>query len=254
MRKRIVHLRETLDLSQAEFAESIGITQGALSQLETGKSQLSLTTLRKIHLSHKVDCNWLLTGVGEMFTQNDQIVISSNSGRISAQQLIPLVKEEAHAGYIKNCNDVEYLHTFDVYKIPGYENGDYRLFEVCGDSMLPTLHPREIVVAERMDADINKVENGALAVLVTEEGIVAKRTYVIEKGSNKLVLKSDNPDYKTYAIDFDSVMEAWLIRAKLTSIFAQDSLAYSSKLEQMESDIQSLKTQMDEVRSKDHKD
>ena len=39
---RVTALRENLNLSQQEFADKIGITQGALSQLEAGKSTLSL--------------------------------------------------------------------------------------------------------------------------------------------------------------------------------------------------------------------
>ena len=60
---RVTALREKLNLSQQEFADKIGITQGALSQLESGKSTLSLSTITKISQVFNVDCNWLILGI-----------------------------------------------------------------------------------------------------------------------------------------------------------------------------------------------
>lgn len=241
-KSRIAELRTFLELSQKEFAEEIGITQGALSQLEAGKSKLSLSTIRKISLKFNVDCNWLINGTREVFLADaapDDVYLR----HFSASTLISLVKEEAHAGYIDNCKDLDYISTLDVYRIPGFENGHYRLFEVSGDSMVPSIYPREIVVTEYLE-DKRKVEYGQLCVVITSDGIVAKRLYFYEEQPDAILLKSDNPDYKTYSLGIDDVLEVWLVRAKITNVLAQPAPPEAKRIEMLESDIQMLKEQM----------
>ena len=242
---RLVVLRDLLSLSQQEFASRIGITQGALSQLESQKSKLSLDSLLKINRVFGVDCNWLVTGEGEIFYQpsGSEPQSMDNGYQISREGYIPLIRGEAHAGYIENYLDEKYLDTLEVYKIPGYETGGYRLFEVEGDSMTPSIYPGEIVVCERLP-DTLSIENGALCIVVAEEGIVAKRTYVYEEDRNMLILKSDNTDYKTYSIPMDSVREVWRVRAKITNVFVQPQVVDSSKLRELEADIMTLKAEM----------
>jgi phage repressor protein C with HTH and peptisase S24 domain len=157
--------------------------------------------------------------------------------------LMPLIKEEAHAGYINGHQDTDYLGTLDVYKIPGYENGNYRLFEIVGDSMIPTIHPREIVVSEHADS-LEEIENGSLCIVITEDGIVAKRAYFYEEDRSMLILKSDNSTYKTYSIPMTEILEVWYIRARITNIFNQSQGGDSQKIESLESDMAELKTQM----------
>ena len=242
---RLVLLRDLLSLSQQEFASRIGITQGALSQLESQKSKLSLDSLLKINRVFRVDCNWLVTGEGEIFYKPNasELQPMDNGGQINREGDIPLIRGEAHAGYIKNYLDEKYLDTFEVYKIPGYEAGGYRLFEVEGDSMIPSIYPGEIVVCERLP-ELIAIENGALSIVVVEEGIVAKRTYVYEEDRNMLILKSDNADYKTHSIPMESVREVWRVRAKITNVFVQPQVVDSSKLREMEADIMTLKEEM----------
>ncbi|TRX60535.1 LexA family transcriptional regulator [Fulvivirga sp. M361] len=247
-KSRLTVLREMLGLSQKDFADNVGITQGALSQLETGKSRLSLDSLQKISLAFKANCNWLVNGKGDIFmkeiTKNKVPVRQSIlTVDIEDTALVPLVLEEAYAGYINGCQDTDYLSTLDVYKIPGYENGNYRLFEINGDSMIPTIYPREIVVSECVE-DWENIENGTLAIVITEDGIVAKRTYFYEEDRNMLILKSDNSSYKTYSINLDDVREIWTVRAKITNVFAQEQTMDAGKLETLEADLKELKAQM----------
>ena len=243
---RLIILRDMLSLSQQEFASRIGITQGALSQLESQKSKLSMDSLLKINRVFGVDCNWLVTGEGEIFYQQNVREPHSMSNAehcVNRSGYIPLIRGAAHAGYIKNYFNEKYLDSLDVYKIPGYESDEYRLFEIEGDSMIPSIYPGEIVVCER-SPDPMAVENGALAVVVAEEGIVAKRTYIYEQDRTMLILKSDNPDYKTYSIAMDTVHEIWQVRAKITSVFSQPQVVDASRLRELEEDILTLKKEM----------
>lgn len=246
---RLAVLRDLLNLSQQEFSSRIGITQGALSQLEAQKSNLSLDSLLKINRAFRVDCNWLVTGEGDIFVRENKpeaAQLGEDNIHFSREGCIPLIRGEAHAGYIENYLDEKYLDTLEVYKIPGYETGGYRLFEVEGDSMIPSIHPGEIVVTERL-ADFSRIENGALCIVVAEEGIVAKRTYIYEEDRNVLILKSDNPEYKTYSIPIENVREVWRVRAKITNVFAQTQTVDATKLKELEADIANLKKEMNRL-------
>ncbi|RLP55499.1 MAG: helix-turn-helix domain-containing protein [Ketobacter sp.] len=254
-KSRLIKLRELLSLSQKDFSDSIGITQGALSRLETGKSKLSLDTLTQISQVFNINCNWLINGQGNQFlsgnknnseSERKQSVITRD---INDSILIPMIKEEAQAGYIKNCQDVEYLKTLDVYKIPGYEEGNYRLFEISGDSMTPTIYPREIVVSEFID-DWDKIENGSICIVISEEGIIAKRVYFYEEDKGFLILKSDNAEFKTYSLPLSEVIELWKIQAKITSVFVKNHLVDANKMEALESDIKTLKEQVQKLSQK----
>lgn len=232
---RVTALREKLNLSQKEFAEKIGITQGALSQLESGKSALSLGTVTKISQVFNVDCNWLILGIEG---QDDGHFHSYKKALKSP--LIPLIKEEAHAGYITQYADEEYIQSLDVYKIPGFENGNYRLFEVEGDSMLPTVCPRETVITEQIK-DISTFENGLVCVVVAQSGIVVKRLYRHESQPVSYLFKSDNPEYKTYSMSPDEIIEIWQVKAKISSIADQEAYIQSQRFQSIENEIKQLK-------------
>jgi len=245
---RITVLRELLDLSQREFAESVGITQGALSQLEAGKSKLSLDSITKISNTFNVNCNWLIHGQREVFIKPPPAEMNHVRHSYITRDpldgtLIPLIKEEAHAGYIKGCNDPTFLETLDVYKIPGFESGNYRLFEIMGDSMVPAIHPRETVVCEQVESP-STIENGTLCIVIAESGIVAKRIYYYDDDHSILILKSDNAKYKTYSILLDEVIEVWEVKAKITNVFTSNQVVDAKKIENLESDISELKEQV----------
>lgn len=60
---RIKRIRKENNLNQSQFAQSIGISQGNLSEIEMGNSNPSAETLISIRARYNVDLNWLLTGV-----------------------------------------------------------------------------------------------------------------------------------------------------------------------------------------------
>lgn len=59
---RLVALRESTDLSQDKFAESIGISQPRWNQYETGKRPLTLEVASATCRKYKVTLDWLYFG------------------------------------------------------------------------------------------------------------------------------------------------------------------------------------------------
>lgn len=76
MNERLKKLRKTLDLTQQEFANKIGIARGNIGSYEVGKNAPSDAVISLICKQFNVDENWLRTGEGEMFikqTRDEQI-------------------------------------------------------------------------------------------------------------------------------------------------------------------------------------
>ena len=76
MNERLKKLRKTLELTQQEFANKIGIARGNIGAYEVGKNAPSDAVISLICKQFNVDENWLRTGEGEMFikqTRDEQI-------------------------------------------------------------------------------------------------------------------------------------------------------------------------------------
>ncbi len=65
--KRIVELRKFLNMSQTEFAESVGVSHSFMSQVEYGKNKPGYTFFKNLFLKYHVNPEYLFTGNGEIF-------------------------------------------------------------------------------------------------------------------------------------------------------------------------------------------
>ena len=77
-RKEVIHtnerlkkLRKTLDLTQQEFADKIGIKRNTMAQYEIGRNEPIDAVIISICREFNVNENWLRTGDGEMFTSEE---------------------------------------------------------------------------------------------------------------------------------------------------------------------------------------
>lgn len=68
MGDRIKALRQSLGLTQQEFADKIGIKRGAIANYEIGRN-ISDVVINSICRTYNVSEQWLRTGEGEMFVQ-----------------------------------------------------------------------------------------------------------------------------------------------------------------------------------------
>lgn len=71
MYHRIKSVRETLHLSQREFGEKLGVSRDVISNLEYGRVQPKELLLRHICDLYGVNEDWLKTGKGKMFHDNN---------------------------------------------------------------------------------------------------------------------------------------------------------------------------------------
>lgn len=73
--ERIKELREYLGMSGAAFAKSIGMSRGALSNIERNVNGVSDRTVRLICSVYKVEYFWLTEGSGNMLVNRTDALI-----------------------------------------------------------------------------------------------------------------------------------------------------------------------------------
>ncbi len=167
----------------------------------------------------------------------------------SQPTLIPFVRQEAVAGYIDGMNKKKHLDGLEVYQIPGFEDGEYRMFEIEGKSMVPALYPGEIVVCERLE-DWKVFSADIICVIVTEEEFLAKRVVVSAEDEETLILRSDNARYQDIHLTRSEILEVWVVEAKITSTF--DTTPHNSeKFSRLENMIEELKSEIERLKEED---
>lgn len=91
-------IRDKVGFSTIQFAEKIGISQQAYSQLENGKSLPRAETLIALYEKFQVDPLWLLTGqTRSKITNPDALRIAEMAQELSAearQRILEMVERE----------------------------------------------------------------------------------------------------------------------------------------------------------------
>lgn len=126
---------------------------------------------------------------------------------------VVMVPVKARAGYLNGYADPKFMESLPAYRLPGLNNGTYRLFEVEGSSMYPTFHGGDLVIGSYVD-QLRDVRDDRVYVVVTKnDGIVVKRVLNRLEKDGKLILKSDNYKdrdmYPPIVCDPDDIVEIW---------------------------------------------
>jgi hypothetical protein len=100
------------------------------------------------------------------------------------------------------------LDELNTFTLPMLTPGNYRAFEIIGDSMLPTTSG-SVIVGEKVN-ELEEVKTNQTYIIISRsEGIVYKRILKNNKSKNKLTLISDNSTYQPYQVNTEDVIEVW---------------------------------------------
>src|SRR5690606_20009696 len=113
--------------------------------------------------------------------------------------------------------DPVFVDELEVMHIPHlpFQGERYRVFEVSGDSMEPTLKEHFHVVAERVEPEYwNSTAQYYIHVIVTEDRIMIKRLF--QKSEQEWVLISDNEEfYPQFLLPRRDVREPRLVKRQI---------------------------------------
>ena len=137
---------------------------------------------------------------------------------------------KAQAGYLLGYADKDYIENLPTFQIPGLNNGTYRMFEVQGVSMAPTLLDKDRVIAQWVPS-VDEIRDNRVHVIVHKDGIAIKRVLNRVNERQKIYLKSDTLTYRTeypiLEIDPADVIEIWYVRMKLSADLSEPAEVYT---------------------------
>lgn len=83
--ERVKEVRNALNLTQSEFGSKLTLAQTYLSQIEKGDRAVTDKILKLICLQYGVDEEWLRTGNGDMFKQENAEAVDDKFEALAAE-------------------------------------------------------------------------------------------------------------------------------------------------------------------------
>src|SRR5688572_14580227 len=212
----IEFLKDKHGLTNEDLSLSLGYrTKNYVSDIIGGNKLVNRLFLDKLKTYFSVNPEYILDGKGEMLVdkfdskfsreiraEEQEAPYSVKSGSLAGRDFLnsrrehknstvpftaPMVPAKARAGYVKSYDQVDFLDTLEKYALPpgiSHIGAVWRYFEVGGDSMEPTLHSGDIVLASQVpQEDWAQLRNFYIYVIVTEKDMWIKRIYA-EKGDD----------------------------------------------------------------------
>ena len=216
VKERFKEIRISNELSQKEFAEKLGTSQGVISDIEHGRKGISRNVLLALGTEFNINATWVLTGEGDMFLPRqisafktaEQTINSVNEALIKNAEsidetitppqelnqndfVVPILDQSLSAGKGQplpdDDNPIGYIAV--PKELKRYGNKLAAIY-VNGDSMEPTLQRGDLLVCDSCGWD----GDGIYALRMDGCGYVKR----LARKPGKLVVISDNPKYETW--------------------------------------------------------
>jgi transcriptional regulator with XRE-family HTH domain len=205
--KNLKYLRKLRGWTQEEFAQKLRIKRSLLGAYEEERAEPRIDILEVVADMFKLTLDDLLRkDVSD--TKTNYLAKRRAQKLVGGRTDIPFVPIKAAAGYLAGYGDPEFVDELNTFTLPMLAGGDYRAFEIVGDSMMPT-PSGSVIVGERMQSIEDVKSNQTYIVVSKNDGIVYKRIMKNNKQKNKMTLVSDNPSYQPYSVNADEILEIW---------------------------------------------
>jgi transcriptional regulator with XRE-family HTH domain len=206
--QNLKYLRKLRGWTQEEFSQKLRIKRSLLGAYEEERAEPRIDVL-------EVVCDMFKLTLDDILRKDLTNTKSNYLAKRRAMKLlttdrsdIPFVPVKAAAGYLAGYADPEFVDELNTFTLPMLAGGNYRAFEIVGDSMLPT-PSGSVIVGEKLDK-LDDIKNNAACIVVSRnEGIVYKRVQKNGRQKNKLTLISDNPVYHPYTVNATDIIEMW---------------------------------------------
>lgn len=205
--KNLKYLRKLRGWTQEEFAQKLRIKRSLLGAYEEERADPRIDVLEVVADMFKLSLDELLRkDVSE--AKGSYISKRRAQKMVSGRTDIPFVPVKAAAGYLAGFADPEFIDELNTFTLPMLSGGDYRAFEIVGDSMMPT-PSGSVIVGEKVESLDEVKSNNTYVVVSKTEGIVYKRMLKNNRVKNKYTLVSDNPAYQPYTVNAEDIVEVW---------------------------------------------
>ncbi len=242
------YLRKLRGWTQEEFANKLNIKRSLIGAYEEERADPRIEILEVISNMFKLSMDELLlkdlsqsVNTGGYLQKRRMMKIGS-----ADRNVIHFVPVKAAAGYLASYADSEFIDELNTFTLPMLTGGDYRAFEIIGDSMLPT-PSGSIIVGEKVES-LEDTKNGQAYIVVSKnEGIVYKRIQKNNKSKSKITLESDNPNYQPYQINAEDIVELWQAQVVIGKVASQqrwDVNSLANLVNNLQDQVSTLKKKM----------
>jgi len=244
--QNLKYLRKLRGWTQEEFAVKLNIKSSLIGAYEEERADPRLEVLEIVGDIFKLSLDELLlkdisnTGSNYLAKRRQQKMMTAD------RNIIHFVPVKAAAGYLAGYADSEFIDELNTFTLPMLAGGNYRAFEIIGDSMMPT-PSGSIIVGEKINTTEEVKNDQAYIVVSRHEGIVYKRIVKSNKVKNKLTLVSDNPQYQPYQVDTEDVVELWQAQMVISKVSQQqrwDMNSLATMVNNLQTQVSTLKKRM----------
>lgn len=241
------YLRKLRGWTQEEFANRLNIKRSLVGAYEEERADPRLDVLEIVADIFKLSLDELL--LKDLSNQTGSYLLKRRQQKMMTadRNLIHFVPVKAAAGYLSGFADNEFIDELNTFTLPMLSGGQYRAFEIIGDSMLPT-PSGSIIVGEKIENNLDLIINNAAYIVVSKnEGIVYKRIVKNNKQKNKVSLVSDNPSYQPYQINSEDILELWQAEVVIGKVAHQqrwDVNTLASLVNNLQTQVSTLKKKM----------
>jgi transcriptional regulator with XRE-family HTH domain len=205
--KNLKYLRKLRGWTQEEFAQKLRIKRSLLGAYEEERAEPRIDILEVVADMFKLTLDDLLRK--DVSDNKTSYLAKRRAHKLASGRAdIPFVPIKAAAGYLAGYGDPEFIDELNTFTLPMLAGGDYRAFEIVGDSMMPT-PSGSVIVGEKVQS-LEEVKNNQTYIVVSKtDGIVYKRILKNNKQKNKMTMVSDNPSYQPYTLSAEDIVEVW---------------------------------------------
>jgi phage repressor protein C with HTH and peptisase S24 domain len=209
--------------SARQFAIQLGYLPQSFSEIQKGRRDVPLETLRKAVEVFQLNPEYLLLGKGGVFYDESQFqktrilpIVTTDDGK----ENIVHVPVKAQAGYAGDrLETTTFFEHLPTYRLPdyAYSMGTFRSFEVSGDSMYPTLEDSDTIICSYVDNNYweSSVKDNHVYVIVTQGDVFVKRVINNLRKHRHLELHSDNDHYPLIRINLIEIKEIWMVKSRI---------------------------------------
>lgn len=239
------YLRKLRGWTQEEFASKLGIKRSLLGAYEEERAQPNYEVLETVSDLFQVSIDDLLRK--ELNETKGSYLAKRRLLKMSTEKnVIHFVPVKAAAGYLNGYADPEFLDELNTFTLPMLAGGQYRAFEILGDSMMPT-PSGSVIIAEKVNNPEDVKNNQAYILLSKTEGVVYKRVVKNNRNKQKWTLVSDNPVFQPYQVNVEEVLELWsaqMIMTKVNDHQRWDMGNLASLVSNLQNQVESIKKKM----------
>ncbi|MBM3413437.1 MAG: LexA family transcriptional regulator [Bacteroidetes bacterium] len=244
--QNLKYLRKQRGWTQEEFANRLNIKRSLLGAYEEERAEPRYEVLEGVCDLFKLTMDDLLRK--DLSDQKANYLSQRRAIKMALGPAeIPFVPVKAAAGYLAGYADPEFIDELNTFTLPMLTGGNFRAFEIIGDSMLPT-PSGSVIVGEKVN-DLEGVKNHTPCIVVSRnEGIVYKRIQKNSKQKDKLTLVSDNPVFHPYTVNTEEVIEMWQAQVVISKANAQ----HRWDMNQLANVVSDLQQQVSSLQKKLH--